>query len=242
MTLYQYNYVHFDIKPENILVLNNLILKITDFDLLKKIDDNTQEFKIPGGTQGYMTCEYHLDKRLNANEVRSLDYFALGCTLFSLKYGFPLLKYQKEGDGEMQAEEVIKILERRINYIKSHTFDKDFITFITNLLKYKPNERPKFEEIYRSKWLDSNSNDMNVINKIVEDYDQNDEKLLLDLQKQDYFNQKKQIFEINDKQNTLNKKNKRYMRNCFKFKKRKEDIEIQISYNENVDEKAKDKI
>ena len=242
MTLYQYNYVHFDIKPENILVLNNLILKITDFDLLKKIDDNTNEFKIPGGTQGYMTCEYHLDKRLNANEVRSQDYFALGCTLFSLKYGFPLLKYQKEGDGEMQAEEVFKILERRINYIKSHTFDKDFITFITNLLKYKPNERPKFEEIYRSKWLDSNSNDMNVINKIVEDYDQNDEKLLLDLQKQDYFNQKKQIFEINDKQNTLNKKNKRYMRKCFKFKKRKEDIEIQISYNENVDEKTKDKI
>ena len=83
---------------------------------------------------------------------------------------------------------------------------------------------------------------MNVINKIVEDYDQNDEKLLLDLQKQDYFNQKKQIFEINDKQNTINKKNKRYMRNCFKFKKRKEDIEIEISYNENVDEKAKDKI
>ena len=214
MTLYQNNYVHFDIKPENILILNNLILKITDFDLLKKIDDKVKEFKIPGGTQGFMTCEYYLDTRVNASEARTQDYFALGCTLFSLKFGFLLLKNKKEGDGYMQAEEVFKSLERKINYIEANKLCvKDLIKFLKSLLAYKPEERPNFEEIYRNKWLNNN---LDNINKIVENYDLNDDKLLVDLQKQDFFNQKKKIFE-SVKKNTNS--NKRYTRKCFKFKK-----------------------
>ena len=217
MTLYQNNYVHFDIKPDNILVFTNLILKITDFDLLKKIDDNVKDFKIPGGTQGYMTKEYHLDKRLNASEVRTQDYFALGSTFFSLKFGFPLLKYQKEGDGEIQADKVMKMLEKNINYIQSNkSLDKNLIIFLKNLIAYNPIERPKFEEIYRNKWLNTN---LDIINKIIEDYELNDDKLLLELQKQDFFKQKNEIFESNQIYTKSNEKDKRYTRKCFKFKK-----------------------
>ena len=237
MTLYLNDYVHFDIKPENILILNNLILKITDFDLLKEIKDTEKEIKIPGGTHGYMTVEYHLDKRLDSKDARAQDYFALGSTLFSLKFGFPLLKYNKEGDGEMLADEVFTILDKNINYIESSkTLDKDLISFLTKLVRVNPSERLNFIEIYRNKWVNKN---VDIINKIEEDYDMNDEKYIIDIQKQDFFKQKKEIFEFNNKSKTSNeksneksnkksdkksnKKNKRYMRKCFWFKKHKKD-------------------
>jgi serine/threonine protein kinase len=223
MTLYLNNYVHFDIKPENILILNNLILKITDFDLLREVKDNEKEIKIPGGTHGYMTVEYHLDKRLDSEDARTQDYFALGCTLFSLKFGFSLLKYSKEGDGEMLADEVFKVLDKNINYIESRkTLDKDFISFITKLIRFNPSERLNFIEIYRNKWVNKN---VDIINKIEEDYDMNDEKYIIDIQKQDFFKQKKEIFEFNNKDNTSNTKNKRYIRKCFRFKKHKKEKE-----------------
>jgi len=223
MTLYQYNYVHFDIKPENILVFKNLKLKIIDFDLLKKISDNVKEFKIPGGTLGYTTREYLLREKVNAFEARSQDYFALGCTLFLLKYGFPLLKYNNRDDKEMQADEFIKLLDKNINYIQSYkTADKDFITFIINLINLNPNKRLKFEEIHRNKWLNKNVDKINII---VEDYEKEKDQLILNLQIQDFFSYKNKIFEFNHPSQVINKKNRRYTRKCFNFKKKVNDNE-----------------
>ena len=221
MALYQNNYVHFDIKPENNLVLDKKKLKIADFGLLKKINDKVKEYKIPWGTQGYTYREYLLDKRVNASEERGQDYFALGCALFSLKYGFPLLFNAKEDDKEILADNFIKFLDKDINYIQScQIVDKDFISFLTNLITFNPNERLKFEEIYRNKWVNKN---VDIINKIVEDYDENDEKLIIDLQKQDFFIQKNEIFQNNYPHNDSNKKNKKFIRKCFRFKKKIKD-------------------
>ena len=221
MTLYQNNYVHFDIKPQNILVLNNLILKIADFGLLKKINDKVEEYKIPGGTLGYTTLEYLLDKKVNASEARAQDYFALGCILFSLKYGFPLLFNNDEDDKEILADNFIELLDKNINYIQScKIVDKDFTSFLTNLIKFNPNERLKFEEIYRNKWVNKN---VDIINKIFEDYGRDDEKLIIDLQKQDFFRQKNEIFQINYPCCDSNKKNKKLIRKCFQFKKKHKD-------------------
>jgi serine/threonine protein kinase len=51
------NYVHFDIKSENMLMSMNLIIRHTDFSLLKElkdIKDSYLDFKIPGGARGYI--------------------------------------------------------------------------------------------------------------------------------------------------------------------------------------------
>ena len=179
MTLYQNNYVHFDIKPENILVLNNCILKISDFGMTRKIEDNVKEFKIPGGTPSYLTPEYLLDKRVDAEEARAQDYFALGCTLFYLKEGKVLLSYNKDEDRDNKADIVTNLLNINTNYIRARKlYDKYLITFITNLINIDPKERLNIEEIYRNKWLNKN------LDKIMNIYNNNfiiEEKFFMEL-------------------------------------------------------------
>ena len=184
-----------------------------------------KEFKIPGGTPSYLTPEYLLDKRVDAEEARAQDYFALGCTLFYLKEGKVLLSYNKDEDRDNKADIVTNLLNINTNYIRARKlYDKDLITFITNLINIDPKERLNIEEIYRNKWLNKN---LDIINTIAEDYDMSEEKLLLDLQKQDFFMQKKEIFEFNHPEIkvTSNKNKERYKRKCFKFKKMEKYIE-----------------
>ena len=50
--------IHFDIKPENILIFVELYLKITDFGLLKD-ESNIEEIRISGGTPGYLSPDYY---------------------------------------------------------------------------------------------------------------------------------------------------------------------------------------
>ena len=73
---------------------------------------------------------------------------------------------------------------------------------------------------------------MEYIEKTFDDFEIDEDKLLLELQKQDFLIQKKEIFEINkineehvrNTNNKTNKKIKRKIGKCFRFKKCKYDI------------------
>ena len=220
-TIHSLNLVHFDIKLENILIMNNLILKISDFSILKKVDDNINTLKIPGGTPNYVSPEYFLDMRVNSIMAKKQDYFALGCSLFLLKYGNPVSRYRDEETKDYKYDLVVSSLERIVNYLKSQKLsDEDFNNFLINLLQDNVEKRSNMEQIIRSKWLRKNLVD---IDKIVNDYDNDNEKFLTELQKQDFIMKKnefldKTIEKSNEKK--CNKPTKRNIRKNFNFKRK----------------------
>ena len=143
---------------------------------LRKISDREEKFKLPGGTQGYITPEYYLSKNVTIDVARKQDYFALGSCLFYLKFGIPLLRYKKYEDTEMNADRIIDILLRNINYLKTQIFtDKDFIKFIIKLLNFKPEDRPTFQQIYRNKWVNK---DIDILDKTIMAFENDEEKLI----------------------------------------------------------------
>ena len=75
-TLDRNDFVHFDIKPENLLVTVNLILKLSDFSILRKVNTQikSEKIKIPGGTPGYMTPEYYINKYVTSEDAKKQDY------------------------------------------------------------------------------------------------------------------------------------------------------------------------
>ena len=225
-------YIHNDIKPENILITNNLIVKLTDFSLLRKVLNN--ETRIAGGTQGYLSPEYYIDKEVKSEVARKQDYFALGSTLYFIKYGEQMLNYKKYSDKNeiLNADEIVKLLEKNRDRIKSgKSSDREFIIFLCSLIGYKPEDRPFFEEIYRNIWLNNNLVQINNIQSI---YYKDEEKMIIELQKSDflikkekeienyinsvYENEKKFIEDRNVKKDIIKKKKNKLCR--FRFKKK----------------------
>ena len=174
---------HFDIKPENLLVTINLVIKLSDFSLLKVLKDN---MKLPGGTQGFMTQEYYVEKYFSKGNAKKQDYFALGSCLFILKYGIQMLKFKKYDDKKMCADRIVDLLQRNIMFIKTKKeSDKDFKDFLISLIQYKPEQRPSFEQIYRDKWLNKDSEELN---HTIMAFESDEEKLIMELQKKRFFN------------------------------------------------------
>ena len=201
------DYCHFDIKPENLLISINLVLKLSDFSLIKKLEGD--RMKIPGGTQGYVTPEYYLDKNISIDNAKKQDYFALGSSLFKIKFGIPLINFKKYEDKKMNADRVIDILERSINYIKrKKCTDNDFCDFLINLIQYKPNDRPTFEKIIRNKWLNKDNKELE---KVIATFENDEEKLIMELQKKDFLNPIEKEVEKMDESKQVK----------FRFKKKK---------------------
>ena len=204
-TLERNELVHFDIKPENILITSELNIKLSDFSFLTDFDQEKDSVYRPGGTKGYIPPEYYQKNLVDSNLAKKHDYFSLGATLYYLKFNKQLLKYNVASSKEYTNIHVINHLQKSIALIKSNLLlDKDFISFLCSLIDYLPEERPNFEEIYRNKWLNENSEE---IKEITNAYYQNDErKLIMELIKSDFLIEKK-------------KKNKNIKKSRFKFVK-----------------------
>ena len=198
--------VHFDIKPENILIQPNPItIKISDFILLtnlQELDKANGTVTIPEQTPGYVTPESFHNKNVDKNTAKKQDYFALGATIYLLKVGFQMLKYRKYESDKMTEDRIIDLLQRDIAHIRSDpNIDKDFVDFLCQLIQYVPEERPSFEEIYRNKWLNKNLDDISLLTYACSDIDEN--AFMKELVKSDFLIEKKK--EIHEKEK--NRKN-----------------------------------
>ena len=205
--LHRNNFVHFDLKPDNLLLTSNLTIKLSDFSLLTKISEN-KKMKIPGGTLGYLSREYYDKNFMTKKDLEKQDYFSLGATLYFLKFGEKMLNYEKYEDPLISKDRLTELLHNKKEHIKSTLCNnKDFTKFLLGLIQYDTNERPEFEQIYRDKWLNRN---LNLIKFIMVINDNDEEKLLMELQKSDFLKMK----EIERKEKILT--HKKYV---FKIKK-----------------------
>ena len=202
------NYSHFDLKPGNILTFLNITLKLTDFGLLrnpeelKDKDDN--KFYIPGGTRGFLTPEFYLyNRKIDVKDAKKQDIFALGATLFELKFGEEMLNYIEYNDKTITTDLIIDLIQKAMDEIKSRKLsDRGFIDFLCSLIQYVPEERPNLEKIYRNKWLHKNSEELINIWEI----NQLDEiKLVLEIDKSDFLIEKKKYLD-NKRENEDNRK------------------------------------
>jgi serine/threonine-protein kinase len=207
-TLFLANFTHFDFKPENTLIFNNIVIKLTDFGLLRnlnKLKNNSNKIKIPGGTIGYFPPEYYYnnDNKITIEEAIKYDYFSLGVTIFYLKYEKKMLKYKIFKDKFITANYMIDLMERAMDEIKTtKSNDKDFIKFLCKLIQFNPKDRLSFEEIYRNKWLNK---DWNQILEIVNANQSDEEKMIEELNKSDYLFEKNKY--INKRRKEMDKTN-----------------------------------
>ena len=206
--IYRNYLVHFNIKPKNFLMIKNLVIKLIGLSLITKLEDQ-KELIIPKEAKDNLKPEYYSNESIPNEVAKRQDYFALGLTLFYLKYGTKMFgTYDfNEIKSDIKLYKFKYIYQKKVSQIKSDQFmEKDLIDFLCYLLDYVSDESSKFENIYRNKWLNKNYKENREI--IIINHNDN-KKAIIEFQKSDF---------LIEKEKDLNKKKKIK----FKFKKRPE--------------------
>ena len=118
--LHSKNIVYRNLKPENILINKNGYIKLTDFELMKKIEDRTYTLC---GTPGYMAPEIILNKGYGLG----VDWWAVGILLYEMICGVDPFA----DDSPMKIYE--NILEGKIKFTSD--FDDNSKSLIKHLVE-----------------------------------------------------------------------------------------------------------
>lgn len=138
---------HRDLKLENILIDDDLNLKIADFGFA--CYKNTESLKSYRGTMTYMAPEIKEGKVYNGHKV---DLFSFGVILFIIVQGiFPF----KEARTEEFFYNLIVSGQHELYFTKVNgsNLSAEFKDFILGLFSYNPAQRPNLDQIRSHPWL-----------------------------------------------------------------------------------------
>ena len=140
--LYKCNIIHYDIKPNNIVIDDLINIKIIDFSVsmdISEIKDSQIELKYRG-TSLYMAPEVINKEKIEIKNFHKIDLFSLGVTLYRLAFGnYPFNLKREDADND---DVIIKKINSdwRVEN-KGTDFSKHFIDFLNCLLEKDINKR-----------------------------------------------------------------------------------------------------
>ena len=177
--LHTNNMIHRDVKPENLLIDENMQLKLCDFGFSRKIVLDDKNNNIDAMTDYVATRWYRSPELLLSNGIYGpeVDYWAIGCIMGELADGNPMFPGENEVDqidciikvlGNLppdlvnmfyenpiyEGKELLKVnrpesLERRYRGKLGPTA----IDFLKGLLQLDPNKRINDETVFKHKYF-----------------------------------------------------------------------------------------
>ena len=143
--LYDNNIFHRDLKPQNILVAENCIIKITDFGLAKECENNNLSDTICGSPI-YMAPEIIQKTKYN----NKADIWSLGIILYELLTGSS--PYNINNFNEL----VDYIKNNNIEIPENLNISDNAKNLLSNLLIKSSEERITWKNIFNHPWLTNN--------------------------------------------------------------------------------------
>jgi serine/threonine protein kinase len=140
--------IHRDVKPSNLVLLDDGRVKVTDFGLAKPVDPGSEPaltaLGVVVGTPDYIAPE---QARGEAIDER-VDIYALGGTLYFLLVGIPPFR-----PGKPQEDKYLKVVARHLRNpppdatIANPSSDPELAQLARQMMAKKPAERPGYPEL-----------------------------------------------------------------------------------------------
>jgi serine/threonine protein kinase len=192
MFLFENDWVHFDIKPENLLLFNQE-LKLSDFSLTDLVPKIGKYELLSSGTFSYMPPEYfNVDREINAFDADKIDVFAIGCILFKLITNKDVINKDIKYS-ELTKENLINTINNSLFFLKTifkeNKYENDdnrqLFNLINKMLKPDNSQRISMKELIENGWRKKNEKKINQIKEIHVNYYI---KVLSEIQKADSLN------------------------------------------------------
>jgi serine/threonine-protein kinase len=137
--------VHRDVKPSNLVVTNQGVVKVTDFGLAKALQEDLSitATGVFVGTPDYLAPEQAMGEEINA----LADVYALGCSMFHMCSGHP--PFRKGGHDDHYTAVVRRHLKAERPQLKLEIagFDEELSDLCRRMMSRRPDVRPDFDEL-----------------------------------------------------------------------------------------------
>jgi serine/threonine protein kinase len=152
---HQSKIIHMDIKQQNILIDENLNIKITDFSVSQSYENckEGEKFQLPlAGTSLYMAPEVLGKYEIDMEDINKIDMFSLGILLYNMAFGqFPFqLEYSDRKNFTVIYD---KIMQKDLVFPDSRNFSLLFRNFVKNLLNKNIKQRYNINFAMEDPWM-----------------------------------------------------------------------------------------
>ena len=153
--IHQSKIIHMDIKQQNILIDENLNIKITDFSVSFSYEKYKENNKINlplSGTSLFMSPEVLLKAQIDYEDCSKIDMFSLGVVLYNLafeKFPYDLDYTYKRNFGLI----LDKIQKQNLKIPEIKNFSYLFKKFLRNLLEKNIKNRMSVYEALEDPWI-----------------------------------------------------------------------------------------
>ena len=151
---YRCKIAHLDLKPQNIIIDNQLNIKLIDFSISIDYSKINSEFiQIPlKGTNFFISPEALDNKTIKVKDINKVDLYSLGVILYYFAFGYyPFgLTYEDANDYDKIYDKIMKDLEikNEKNYYSGH-----FVDFLKKLLEKDIDKRIDIHEALNHYWI-----------------------------------------------------------------------------------------
>jgi len=148
--------IHRNIKPSNIIVEDDLKIKIINFSLATNNSALVTTAKICG-TPGYIAPEVFKWGKAGAIYNEKCDVFAAGCVFFEMLFGYPLFEELFSGSlsfDKVTLEEIKQCVFNAISKTKNNSYSES-LNLLFKLLEDNPKNRISAEEALKHPYFDT---------------------------------------------------------------------------------------
>ncbi|KAE9576891.1 hypothetical protein CGMCC3_g7077 [Colletotrichum fructicola] len=151
--LHEQGVIHRDIKPDNLLLTEDDVLKIVDFgvsEMFEKPGDGMMTAK-SAGSPAFLAPELCVVRHGDV-DGKAADIWSMGVSLYCLRYG----KIPFEHDGVLEMYEAIKTESPRL----PEDEDPDFVDLMNRILEKDPKKRIPMAELREHAWVTKGGTDL----------------------------------------------------------------------------------